>query len=445
MSNILTSFKLHRILVFLLSLSSPALAGNEGMQSNYFEKAKAYTVKVRTRVEYPFGKDKRGSFSGAGFLIDREAGWIITNAHVSSRNPANIEIAFKGENFIDARLYYIDQLLDLAVLQLATDKIPIRAEEAQLECIKKPVIGSPVGAFGHPFSLSFSGTRGIVSGERYRWNRYWVQTDAPINKGNSGGPLIDLTNGKVIGINSATYSKGKSEGLGFAVPMTHVCRLIELLKQKVDPSPSYIPVSFAGNKDNEEELIVAAVYKKQPVSWPLRSGDRILALAESPQKPMNNQADLIHALRGKVGDVQLVIKRGETKKTVTIKSHKRANLLDRVGIHVSGIVLGKSNFKDDEIINPENLFFVHDVADASIASLSDVSSYSYLLSVDGQKINKIDLLCKYLLQAQSDKQKIEIVLRRKGWNYRAQLKYSKHEISVNNVKLVGPKAPASCH
>ena len=95
MSNILTSFKLHRILVFLLSLSSPALAGNEGMQSNYFEKAKAYTVKVRTRVEYPFGKDKRGSFSGAGFLIDREAGWIITNAHVSSRNPANIEIAFK--------------------------------------------------------------------------------------------------------------------------------------------------------------------------------------------------------------------------------------------------------------------------------------------------------------------------------------------------------------
>ena len=91
------------------------------------------------------------------------------------------------------------------------------------------------------------------------------------------------------------------------------------------------------------------------------------------------------------------------------------------------------------------MLFVHDVADASIVKLSDVSSYSYLLSVDGYKINKIDLLCKYLLKAQSDNQNIELVLRRKGWNYRAQLKYSKHEISVKNVKLVGANAPANCY
>ena len=107
MGYILINFRQHKALLLLLSFSFSfsALAGNVETQSNYFEKAKSYTVKVRTRVEYPFGKDKRGSFSGAGFLINREAGWIVTNAHVSSRNPATIEIAFKGENFIDARFY----------------------------------------------------------------------------------------------------------------------------------------------------------------------------------------------------------------------------------------------------------------------------------------------------------------------------------------------------
>ena len=442
-----TSKKLirHSILILALCFSFSAAAGKGPIKYNHFEAAKFYTVKVRSRVEYPFIKDEKGSFSGAGFLINRELGWILTNAHVASRNPESVEIAFKNRNYTDVKLLYVDQLLDVAVLRVIPEKISKDAKPAQLECKKISKTGTPVGAFGHPFSLSFSGTRGIVSGERYRWDRYWVQTDAPINEGNSGGPLIDLTSGKIIGINSATYAKGESEGLGFAVPMTHVCPLVELLKKKIDPSPSYIPVSFSSNEEKESELIVAAVYKKQPVSWPLQAGDQILSLAENPKIKISNQADLIKVLRGKIGDVKLVIKRGKTKKTVKVKSHKRPNLLDRIGLHVSGIVLGESNFKDDEILNPENLLFVHDVADASIAALSDVSSYSYLLSVDGKKINKINLLCEYLLNAQSNGQKIELVFRQNGWNYRAQLKYKKHKIPVKNVKLVGPNISTSCN
>ena len=146
------------ITIFFILLITPIVIAQERKkESNYFEIAKGYTVKVKTRVEYPFRKDNRGSFRGAGFLVNKKTGWIITNAHVSSRNPAKLEVAFKDQKFIDAKLIYVDMLLDLAVISISPSEIPKNSKVADLDCDKKPVIGSPVGAFGHPFSLSFSG------------------------------------------------------------------------------------------------------------------------------------------------------------------------------------------------------------------------------------------------------------------------------------------------
>ena len=161
-------------------------------------------MKVRSRVEYSlFFKDTKGSFLGAGFLINKGLGWIATNAHLFSRNPSSVEVAFQDEKLVKAELSYVDYLLDLLILKIPATTIPAFAQEAVRECEFEPVIGSTVGAYGHPFSLSYSGTRDIVSGNQYRWGRYWVQTHAPINSGNPGGPLINLDTGKVIGINSA--------------------------------------------------------------------------------------------------------------------------------------------------------------------------------------------------------------------------------------------------
>jgi S1-C subfamily serine protease len=142
-----------------------------------------------------------------------------------------LEIAFKSKKFIEASFHYVDYLLDFAILKVSPEKIPNWSIPGELVCSGEPVVGSAVGAYEHPYSLSYSGSRGIVSGMRYRRGRRWVQTDAPINKGNSGGSLISLNTGKVIGINSATLSKRKSEGLGFAVPMHHACTLIRLLER----------------------------------------------------------------------------------------------------------------------------------------------------------------------------------------------------------------------
>jgi len=432
------------LIILAAAFGNTVLANGIDSQKTHFENANTYTVKIRSRVEYPFLKDERGSFSGAGFLINQSLGWIATNAHVSATNPSAVEVAFKGEKFAEARLIYVDHLLDLAVLKIPPAKIPSFARKADLECDVEPVVGTPVGAYGHPFSLDYSGTRGIVSGNRYRWGRYWVQTDAAINSGNSGGPLINLDTGRVIGINSATYSKRMSEGLGFAVQMLRACRVFKLLEEGVDPSPPYIPISFAAEEQTQDELIVAAVYREQSVLWPLRLGDLVSALAETPEAKFEHQSDLIHALRGKRGPVDLIVERAGRRQTVVVVSKARPRLIDRVGVHSSGIVFDVENLKDDEVLNPDGLLFVQSVSDASIGALSGIRAWGYLASVDGEVIKTTKDLCNYLSKAEAEKRKVRLLTKHMNWDYRSQTRYSSHEITARNVKLVGPRAPEGC-
>nr|HIL75505.1 trypsin-like serine protease [Rhodospirillales bacterium] len=407
------------VILALSFFSSPAYSQQAKKAPNYFEVANTYTVKIKTRVKYPFIKDNRGSHRGAGFLLDKTSGWIMTNAHVSSRNPKSLEVAFKDEKFIDAKLIYVDMLLDLAIIKISPDKIPAIATEAKLDCVNKPVVGKPVGAFGHPFSLSFSGTRGIISGEKYRWGRVWVQTDAPINSGNSGGPLISLTSGKVVGISSATMSKSRSEGLNFAVPMTHACKVVNLLRRGLDPTPSYIPVGFAYDDDNDSELIAAVIYKKQPTSWPLEVGDRLVSFASTPKDEFKNQAMLVHQLRGVRGKVDVVIERDGRKKIFSIMSKPRTNLMKRIGVHVSGVVIAPENFRDDEEANPKGLALIQDVARASIGRSAGIKAYDLLISIDGKTMANPTVICRYLKTAEKAKRKIKLITKEGDWSYRS--------------------------
>ena len=428
--------------IFLLSIQAVAQQTKEGL--NYFKVANTYTVKIKTRVKYPFIKDNRGSYRGAGFLIDKHSGWIVTNAHVSSRNPESLEVAFKDQKFVDAKLVYVDMLLDLAIIKISPNNLPSIATEAKLDCLNKAIIGSPVGAFGHPFSLSFSGTRGIVSGEKYKWGRVWVQTDAPINSGNSGGPLISLSSGKVVGISSASISKSRSEGLNFAVPMIHACKVITLLKKGVDPTPSYIPVGFAYDDDNDSELIAAAIYKKQPTSWPLKVGDQLLSFANTPEDVFKNQAMLVHNLRGLRGKVDVIIKRHREKRVVSIMSKPRTSLMRRIGVHVSGVVIAPENFRDDEEANPQRMALIQDVARASIGRSAGIKAYDLLISIDGKSMTNPLIICQYLKKAEKNKRKVRIITKENEWSYRSHSKYNSYEIKTKNVRLVGPEAPEGC-
>ena len=156
---------------------------------------------------------------GSGFIIDAENGYIITNNHVV-RDAENIRVTFVNDITVDAKLIGTDEKTDIAVLQVdATEMKLTAASFGDSDTLR---VGDWTLAIGNPFGLGGSVTAGIVSARARDINSGpyddYIQTDASINRGNSGGPLFNM-NGDVIGINTAIFSPtGGSVGIGFAIP-----------------------------------------------------------------------------------------------------------------------------------------------------------------------------------------------------------------------------------
>src|SRR5262249_6815509 len=161
-----------------------------------------------------------------------------------------------GYPFAKADKIYVDNHLDVAVLKIDPASIPAYATAGELQCAAEYPPGRPVIAFGHPWSLDYTATRGIISGVKVSEGAESLQTDAALNPGNSGGPLIDAETGLIVGIN-ASGVRG-AEGLHFAVPIKFVCTILDLLKQGKEPAPPRLPVLFAATL-HDKELAVARV------------------------------------------------------------------------------------------------------------------------------------------------------------------------------------------
>lgn len=173
--------------------------------------------------------------SGSGIIVDAKQGIIVTNLHVI-QNAHKISIQISNNKKLSAKLLGYDEEYDLAVLQL--NNIPKDIEAIRFGDSSNLEIGQQVLAIGNPFGLDRTLTTGIVS-SLHRTVRSpsgslmddLIQTDASINPGNSGGPLIDMS-GRLVGINTAILSQsGDSAGIGFAVPINQIKRILpELIK-----------------------------------------------------------------------------------------------------------------------------------------------------------------------------------------------------------------------
>jgi serine protease Do len=166
---------------------------------------------------------------GTGFIVD-PSGIIVTNFHVAGKADS-ITVTLQDGRKLQAKLLGGDEKTDLAVLKVKSDKaLPY----VEFEDASKIKVGQPVMAVGNPFGLGGTVTTGIVSarGRDIQSGPFddYIQTDAAINRGNSGGPLFDM-DGKVIGINTAIFSPtGGSIGLGFAIPSSMAQPVVEQLK-----------------------------------------------------------------------------------------------------------------------------------------------------------------------------------------------------------------------
>jgi S1-C subfamily serine protease len=212
------------------------LAADEQSTIQLFEAARGSVVFIATtqRVVNPFTRNAREqpAGTGSGFVWD-ELGHVVTNNHVVA-GAAGATVRLSDGRAFDARLVGASPAHDLAVLQIGVgvsrpNPLPI-GTSADLK------VGQRVFAIGNPFGLDWTLTTGIISALNRELGtddggviEGLIQTDAAINPGNSGGPLLDSA-GRLIGVNTAIYSpSGASAGIGFAVPVDTVNRIVPRL------------------------------------------------------------------------------------------------------------------------------------------------------------------------------------------------------------------------
>jgi len=297
----------------------------------------------------PFGTTTQTERAlGSGFVIDR-AGHIVTNYHVV-RGATTIQVSFSNNERYRAKLVGSDPSTDIAVLKV---NVPASALKAlPLGNSDAVRVGDQVIAIGNPFGLDRSVTAGIVSAVQRRIEApndlsiaHVIQTDAALNHGNSGGPLLDAQ-GEVIGVNAQIETGGVSQGnvgIGFAIPINTVKDVVaQLIKhgmvehaflgiegKTLTPQIArlfHLPVvsgvlvatvrpgtgaAQSGVKPATDEVTV------QGESWPA-GGDVIVKVDSEPIETVEQLSDLIASK--KPGDkIEVEVVRGHSHKTLTVK------------------------------------------------------------------------------------------------------------------------------
>ena len=213
-----------------------------------------------------FGGPRRWESLGSGFVVDEQRGLIVTNQHVIGSATEILVMDHEGQVF-EAQLVGADEGIDLAVLQVQGLSLPA----VELGASQQIRVGEDVFAVGNPYGHGHSVTRGILSARARSLGRdefdLFLQTDAAINPGSSGGPLFDAE-GRVIGVNTAIDARGES--IGFAMPVELVRAAMALLVA----GEAVVP-GWPGLRLEEERrglLRVAAVYPDGPAE---RAGVKI--------------------------------------------------------------------------------------------------------------------------------------------------------------------------
>jgi S1-C subfamily serine protease len=332
------------LVLTLLAGSAPAhaddLTPDEKRTIDVFRRARPSVVFITTlalrRDVFTLDVQQIPQGNGSGFVWDRD-GHVVTNFHVVQDGDA-FSVTLADQSEWDARVVGIAPDKDLAVLRIKAPRerlVPLPPGVS-----KTLLVGQRVFAVGNPFGLDHSLTTGVVSalGRELRAPsgrriRDVIQTDAAINPGNSGGPLLD-SSGRVIGVSTAIYSpSGASAGIGFAVPIDTVTRLVPQLIARgrviqAGIGATFVPARFnaalgiagvaiadvaPGSPAARVGLVGAQLTRSRRVIL----GDRIVAV---DGKPVHSEDDLIDAFEtaGVGGSVTLTVARQSARREVRV-------------------------------------------------------------------------------------------------------------------------------
>ncbi|MCP5411486.1 MAG: DegQ family serine endoprotease [Alphaproteobacteria bacterium] len=253
----------------------------------------------------------RALSAGSGFIIDK-AGYVVTNNHVVDASK-KITVKLQDGRSFTAKLIGTDPATDVALLKIDSDK-PLPSVEFGND--KNLRVGDWVVAVGNPFGLSNSVTAGIVSSlgrdiESSQPYTNFIQIDAPINRGNSGGPTFDLR-GQVVGMNSMIFSPtGGSVGIGFAIPASVIQDVIAQLKESGHVTRGWLGVSIQsvtpdiadslGLKSHKGALVAEVVPGGPAAKSGFKQGDIVSAIDGQPVEDSHDLTRKVAAVQsGKV-------------------------------------------------------------------------------------------------------------------------------------------------
>ena len=285
--------------------------------------------------EFGTPQERQSAALGSGFIID-ESGIVVTNNHVI-QGAEDIIVRVNGDEEFKAKVLGADPLMDIAVLQLETDEkfIPVSFGDSD-----KARIGDWVIAIGNPFGLGGTVTSGIISARNRSigLSRYedFIQTDASINSGNSGGPLFDLE-GNVIGINTAILGRNGSIGIGFSIPSNSAKTVISQLIEVGETKRGWLGVRIqnvtqeiadAEELDEPRGALVVSVAENSPSDKAgIKDGDIILEFNGEKIKQMK--------------ELPAIVAKTKVGKNVKVKVWRNKNELTK------NVILGRLETSED--------------------------------------------------------------------------------------------------
>ena len=374
--------------------------------------------------EFGTPQERPSAALGSGFIID-EKGIVVTNNHVIQ--DADDIIIRVGDKEIKAKVLGADPLSDIAVLQLETNE---KFKPVQFGDSDKARIGDWVIAIGNPFGLGGTVTSGIISARNRSigLSRYedYIQTDASINQGNSGGPLFDM-NGNVIGINTAILGRNGSIGIGFSIPSNSAKIVIDQLIEFGETKRGWLGVRIQDvtkeiaeveKLDKPRGALVASVAENSPSAKAgVKAGDIILEFNGEKINQMKELPMIVaRTAVGKKVEVKIWRDKKEIVKIVTLgrletsedfkvsektESPKETEIKD---LKITVRQINKEDIKSRNLPNQTTGLVVTKIANDS-PLLSSVEVNSIILEAQKKKIRNVNDLNQIVKQVLNSNQK----------------------------------------
>ena len=373
------------------------LSGNALASKHITDTVVNASVLIRTNLKHGFSEDEEasGRWRGSGFVINKQKGWIMTNGHVSASGPAELRVQFVDDKTRHkASRLFVDSRHDIAILRVDPAVIPEEVTELYLDCEYTLKRGDRVVSVGHPTGHEFTLSLGVMSGTRtFGADTDLYSTDVIVESGSSGGPVVSMDSGLVLGVSTARYD---DSDVGLLTTARDACQISRLMEVGIDPSRPRLDFQLL-LIEKESSNVVGQIFNSDSQ---LRIGDQILEIEGKPWDP-EKAGEFEDNLRiFEKDEIEITIKRKGSQMQLRIPNDKIGSLHERDWLHFSGLTFTEAKHQDSgyrnagsehSIIRLQSVDDTHD--DTTELGFDE---YAVLLSVDGRKFDVLEKLYNYL-------------------------------------------------